>query len=197
MREQSGKPTIKILVSLALGLGTLALYLPAIGHAFIDFDDQQYVTENLHIQSGFTWQTFQWAFGFHVSNWHPLTWLAHVLDFRLYGLHAGGHHFTNALLHAANTLFLFLALNRMTGAMWRSAVVAALFGWHPLHVESVAWVAERKDVLSGFFFMLTVWAYDRRQETGDGRQETAGAGGVISNQLSVISNQLSVISQGG
>jgi len=189
LREQSGKPTIKILVSLALGLGTLALYLPAIGHAFIDFDDQQYVTENLHIQSGFTWQTFQWAFGFHVSNWHPLTWLAHVLDFRLYGLHAGGHHFTNALLHAANTLFLFLALNRMTGAMWRSAVVAALFGWHPLHVESVAWVAERKDVLSGFFFMLTVWAYDRRQETGDGRQETAGAGGVISNQLSVISYQ--------
>ena len=107
----------------------------------------------------------QWAFSsYAASNWHPVTWLSHMLDCQLYGLKPAGHHLTNVLLHTANTLLLFLVLRRMTGALWRSACVAALFALHPLHVESVAWVAERKDVLSAFFFMLTLWAYARYAE---------------------------------
>ncbi len=149
------------LISLALGLVTLALYAPAIRHHFIAYDDQQYVTENGHVQAGLTARGVVWAFGKHAGNWHPLTWLSHMLDCQLYGLKPAGHHLTNVLLHAANTVLLFWVLRLMTGAPWRSAVVAALFGWHPLHVESVAWVAERKDLLSAFFFMLTLWAYAR------------------------------------
>ena len=157
------------LIGLALGLVTLALYSPAIRHDFIAYDDQQYVTENGHVQAGLTARGVVWAFGKHAGNWHPLTWLSHMLDCQLYGLKPAGHHLTNVLLHAANTLLLFWVLRRMTGALWRSAVVAALFAWHPLHVESVAWVAERKDVLSAFFFMLTLWAYLRYAEKSDVR----------------------------
>lgn len=149
------------LIGLALGLITLALYSPAIRHDFIAYDDQQYVTENSHVQAGLTARGMVWAFGKHAGNWHPLTWLSHMVDCQLYGLKPAGHHLTNVLFHAANTVLLFWVLRLMTGAPRRSAVVAALFGWHPLHVESVAWVAERKDVLSAFFFMLTLWAYAR------------------------------------
>src|SRR4051812_43995504 len=152
------------LLCLVLGLVTLTLYLPAVHHDFLDYDDQQYVTENPQVQAGLTSQSLVWAFGSHVSNWHPLTWLSHMLDCQLYGLRPAGHHLTNVILHVATTLVLFLALQRMTKAPWRSAVVAALFAWHPLHVESVAWVAERKDVLSAFFWMLTLWAYARYAE---------------------------------
>ena len=95
----------------------------------------------------------------HAGNWHPLTWLSHMLDCQLFGLNAGAHHLVNVLLHSANAVLLLLLLNSMTGAFWRSACVAALFAWHPLRVESVAWISERKDVLSGFFFMLTLWMY--------------------------------------
>src|SRR5208282_5651163 len=110
--------------------------------------------------AGLTWPGVVWAFSiFSVANWHPLTWLSHMLDCQVYGLRPWGHHLTNLLLHTGSTLLLFLALSRMTGALWRSSCVAALFAWHPLHVESVAWVAERKDVLSAFFFMLTLCAY--------------------------------------
>lgn len=145
---------------LALGLLTLAVYLPLLTHDFLGYDDQQYVTENPHVQAGLTWHGLAWAFqGSHASNWHPLTWLSHMLDCQLYGLKPAGHHLTSLLLHVANTLLLFLALQRMTGAVWRSVLVAALFAWHPLHVESVAWVAERKDVLSAFFWMLTLHGY--------------------------------------
>ena len=151
----------KWLICLALGLITLALYLPALSHDFLGYDDQQYVTENTQVQAGLTGHGVVWAFGRHAGNWHPLAWLSHMLDCQLYGLKPAGHHLTNVLLHFANTLLLFLLLNRMTGALWRSALVAALFAWHPLHVESVAWVAERKDVLSAFFWMLTLWAYAR------------------------------------
>ena len=154
----------KWLICIGLGLITLALYLPAIRHDFIGYDDQQYVTENGRVQAGLTWHSVVWAFGGHAGNWHPLAWLSHMLDCQLYGLKAAGHHLTNLLLHVANTLLLFLVMNRMTGALWRSAVVAALFGWHPQHVESVAWVAERKDVLCAFFWMLTLWAYGRYAE---------------------------------
>ena len=142
-------------------LVTLALYLPALHHGFVEYDDQQYVTENPRVQAGLTWTGLVWAFGFHAGNWHPLAWLSHMLDCQFYGANAGGHHLTNVLLHVASTLLLFSVLNRMTNRMWRSAAVAALFAWHPLHVESVAWVAERKDVLCAFFWMLTLWLYVR------------------------------------
>jgi len=147
------------LICLALGLITLALYLPALRHDFLAYDDQEYVTENPQVPAGLTGHNLIWAFGFHAGNWHPLAWLSHMLDCQVYGLQPAGHHLTNVLLHVASVLLLFLVLNRMTGAVWRSAVVAALFAWHPLHVESVAWVAERKDLLCAFFWMLTLWSY--------------------------------------
>ena len=147
-----------------LALVTLCLYLPVLGFNFVEYDDQQYVTDNPHVQAGLTWGGFIWAFGFHAGNWHPLAWLSHMLDAQLFGARAGGHHFTSVLLHTATTLLLFAGLKRMTGLVWRSAAVAALFAWHPLHVESVAWVAERKDVLCAFFWMLTLLAYARYAE---------------------------------
>jgi tetratricopeptide (TPR) repeat protein len=147
---------------LALALGTLALYWPVTSFPFIRFDDNEYIYENPVTQAGLTWSGFVWAFnGIHVGNWHPLSWLSHMLDCQLFGLNAGGHHFVNVLFHCANALLLFLFLRATTGAHWRSAVVAALFAWHPLHVESVAWVAERKDELSTFFWLLTLMAYAR------------------------------------
>jgi protein O-mannosyl-transferase len=148
------------LLSLLLAFGTAALYLPVLNFPFINFDDGDYITENPVTQAGLTWHGFIWAFnGIHVGNWHPLAWLSHELDCQLFGLNAGGHHLVNVLFHVANTLLLFVFLRDTTGAEWRSAVVAALFAWHPLHVESVAWIAERKDVLCGFFWLLTLLAY--------------------------------------
>lgn len=129
-------------------------------HDFVNFDDDAYVYKNPRVSSGLTYKGFVWAFTkSHASNWHPLTWLTHMMDCQLYGLKAGGHHLTNILLHTANAILFFLVLLRITQALWLSALVAALFAVHPLRVESVAWVAERKDVLSGLFFMLTLWAY--------------------------------------
>jgi len=149
-------------ISIFLVLGIAAVYWPVIGYGFTGFDDPDYVWANPHVAAGLSWPGLVWAFTtFAADNWHPLTWLSHMLDVQLYGMHAGGHHATNVLFHAANTVLLFLLLKRLTGATWRSAFVAALFGWHPLHVESVAWVAERKDVLSTFFFLLTLGAYVR------------------------------------
>lgn len=155
---------IPVLICLALGVLTLLLFLPSVQHDFLEYDDQYYVTENPSVQAGFTGKSFAWAFGFHAGNWHPLTWLSHILDCSLYGLNPARHHFTNVLLHTASTVLLFLVLFRMTWAPWRSACVAALFGWHPLHVESVAWISERKDVLCAFFWMLTLLAYVRYVE---------------------------------
>jgi Tfp pilus assembly protein PilF len=148
------------LIYLVLALVTMALFLPSVKHDFVNYDDQGYVTQNLHVQSGLTWDGVVWAFkSGEDSNWHPLTWLSLMLDYQIFGLKPGGYHFANVLLHTANTLLVFGVLLRMTGAVWRSAIVAALFGWHPMHVESVAWVAERKDVLCAFFWLLTMWAY--------------------------------------
>jgi tetratricopeptide (TPR) repeat protein len=162
------KPSI--IICLALAVVTFAVYWPMTHHDFILFDDQQYVTENPHVQAGLTGAGVVWAFTNDVAaNWHPLTWLSHMADCDLFGLYAGGHHLINLLFHIANTLLLFLWLNRMTGALWRSAFVAAFFAWHPLHVESVAWVAERKDVLSTFFWLLTLMAYTRYAESMNGR----------------------------
>jgi tetratricopeptide (TPR) repeat protein len=123
-------------------------------------DDNLYVTENAHVQTGLTRQSAAWAFtATHAANWHPVTWLSHMLDVRLFGLDAGSHHFTSLLLHTLNAVLLFLLLFHMTGALWRSAFVAALFALHPMHVESVAWIAERKDVLSTLFWLLTLFAW--------------------------------------
>jgi protein O-mannosyl-transferase len=161
MRARDPQFLNRYLAYTGLMLVTLALYLPALWHGFVEYDDQQYVTDNPHVQAGLTWKGLVWAFGFYAGNWHPLAWLSHMLDCQLYGANAGGHHLTSVLLHTASTLLLFSVLNRMTNALGRSAAVAALFAWHPLHVESVAWVAERKDVLCAFFWMLTLWFYVR------------------------------------
>jgi hypothetical protein len=150
------------LACLALAAGTLALYWPVTGFPFINFDDNEYITDNPVTTAGLTWHGLVWAFnGIHVGNWHPLSWLSHMLDCQLFGTNAGGHHLVNVLYHTANTLLLFAFLRSTTGMAWRSALVAALFAWHPLHVESVAWVAERKDVLSTFFWLLTMICYAR------------------------------------
>lgn len=131
-------------------------------HDFINFDDGKYVTKNRHVQNGLTPEGLVWGFTtMYFSQWHPVTWLSHMLDCQLYGLDPGGHHVSNLLLHTANTLLLFLILQGMTGRTWPSALVAALFGIHPLHVEPVAWVSGRKDVLSTLFWMLTMGFYLR------------------------------------
>jgi hypothetical protein len=146
----------------ALALVTFALYLPVVHHEFVNYDDHEYITENVHVNCGVTWPGIVWAFeNKHAGNWHPLTWISHMLDCQWFGLNPAGHHLMNVLFHVVNTLLLFLLLNQITGAVWRSAIVAALFAWHPLHVESVAWAAERKDVLSTFFWLLTLIAYAR------------------------------------
>ena len=129
-------------------------------HDFLNYDDPYYVTANAHVLDGLRWENVVWAFTtFHASNWHPLTWLSHLLDCQWFGQQAAAAHLVNAGFHLANSLLLFLVLKRLTGALWRSALVAALFALHPAHVESVAWIAERKDVLSAFFFLLTLGAY--------------------------------------
>jgi tetratricopeptide (TPR) repeat protein len=141
-------------------LVTLLVYLPVRHYAFVNYDDPDYVTENSIVQAGLAWAGVKWAFTtMDASNWHPLTWLSLMLDCQLFGLNAGWYHLVNVFFHAANAVLLFLLLLHLTGACWRSAFLAALFAWHPLHVESVAWVAERKDVLSAFFGLLTLLAY--------------------------------------
>ena len=153
------------LICLGLTLASLAAFLGARQCGFVNYDDPVYITSNPHIQRGLTLPAVLWAFGAGAaSNWHPLTWLSHLLDVDLYGLNPAGHHLTSVLLHALNGVLLFLILQKMTGAPWRAAVVAALFALHPLRVESVAWVSERKDVLSTLFGLLTLWAYLRYAE---------------------------------
>ena len=157
----------RLLICLTLCLSILAVYWQVWDHSFVNYDDTLYVTKNPHVQDGLTFKDITWSLtATHAGNWHPLTWLSHMLDCQLYGMNPGWHHFSSLLFHTANALLLFLALNRMTGRLWRSAFVAGLFALHPLHVESVAWVAERKDVLSTFFLFLTllsyVWYVERR-----------------------------------
>ena len=194
------------LMAVLLALVTMALYWPATGHDFINYDDPLYVTDNPHVQAGLTWKGLAWAFGrVHGERtyWHPLTWVSHMLDCQLYGSKPWGHHLTSVLLHAANAVLVFLVFRRMTGlrhagvqgatpasglsgvvdsktsvaasatqtgAFWRSAVLAALFAVHPLQVDTVAWVAERKNLLSALFWLLTTWAYVRYVE---GRRKNA------------------------
>jgi hypothetical protein len=153
---------LSLLICLALTLAILAVFYQACSFKFISFDDPDYITKNQNIQTGFTLKAIKWAFTTgYAANWHPLTWLSHMLDWQLFGSNPAGHHITNLIFHIVNTLLLFIVLKQMTVAIWPSAFVAALFALHPLHVESVAWATERKDVLSTFFWLLTMWAYVR------------------------------------
>ena len=150
------------LIALLLALATLVVYLPVVHDDFVNFDDQDYVTDNTVVKNGLTWAGIKWAFTTsHAANWHPVTWLSHMTDCQLFGLNPGAHHFVNVLFHVANVVLLFALLLRLTGALWPCAFIAALFAWHPLHVESVAWVSERKDVLSTFFALLTLLSYTK------------------------------------
>jgi tetratricopeptide (TPR) repeat protein len=151
---------LKIIICVVLAGATLLPYIQVRNHAFITLDDDMYVTNNRMVLAGVTGPGLKWALTSQdASNWHPVTWLSHMVDSELYGSWAGGHHLTNLALHLANTVLLFLFLARVTQAIWPSALAAALFGLHPLDVESVAWVSERNDVLSALFWMLTMWAY--------------------------------------
>ena len=170
--SQPAKPapsaTAAWLVGLALVMVTFALYWPVRTHGFVGIDDPDYVSENFHVNRGFSRDGIAWAFHANdAANWHPLTWLSHTLDCQLFGLNAGAHHLVNVALHALNAVLLFAFLRRATGAFWRAAFIAACFAWHPLRVESVAWIAERKDVLSGCFGLLTLLAYVRYAQLGD------------------------------
>jgi tetratricopeptide (TPR) repeat protein len=148
-------------ICFVLAAGTLAVYFPILWHGFLNYDDPDYILDNPHVKGGLTWPNIVWAFEptGYAANWHPLTWISHMADCQLFGLHPAGHHFVNVLFHTADALLLFILLHNLTGAIWRSAFVAALFAWHPLHVESVAWASERKDVLSAFFWMLALITY--------------------------------------
>src|SRR5437867_11568798 len=154
-----------LLILLGLAVVTFGIYAQVIGHRFITLDDLSYIEGNPMVNRGVTLGGLAWAFTtFHEANWHPLTWIAHMIDSQLFGVIAGGHLLVNALIHAANTLLVFWFLFRTTHARWSSAVVAALFALHPLHVESVAWASERKDTLSTFFGLLSLIAYVRYTE---------------------------------
>jgi len=171
---------VRKVAAICLGLFGLVFmaFWPSVSNGFVNLDDPMYVTENRHVLGGVTWQGIGWAFtNLDAGFWHPLTWLSLMLDCQIFGLRAGGHHLVGLLLHATNTLLLFLALRRMTGATWRSAAVAVLFALHPLHVESVAWVSDRKDVLSAFFWMLALLAYTVYAEHSEGSGKELSRGG--------------------
>jgi len=153
---------LDVLICLFLVISTLVVYWQVRNYEFVNYDDSLYVTDNLRVQAGLTLENVRWALtATQSSNWHPLTWMSHMLDCQLYGLHAGRHHLISMLFHIMNTLLLFLVFREMTGDLWQSSFIAALFALHPIHVESVAWAAERKNVLSTFFWMLTMWSYVR------------------------------------
>lgn len=181
----------RFLMMASIACLTLALYWPAVDHAFVNLDDEKYVVQNPHVRAGLSWEGLSWAFSSvgYEANWHPLTWLSHMLDVELFGVHSGRHHLINIILHAANAALLFGLLQQMTGAFWRSSFVALLFAVHPLHVESVAWVAERKDVLSTLFWMVTLTTYHgyvrRRTSRGYGLVMLGLAAGLLAKPMLV------------
>jgi Flp pilus assembly protein TadD len=191
-------PAAPFFICLLLAAATLAVYWPVVHCDFLNYDDPDYFTSNPHVLTGLTPGNVVWAFMTgHASNWHPLTWLSLMLDAQLFGKGPVGPHLTNLLLHATNTVLLFLLLRRLTAATWRSALVAALFALHPLHVESVAWVTERKDVLSAFFGLLSLGAYVRyaqQQSRVEGRESSTGSGDlVLDTRCSTFDYSLAVI----
>lgn len=152
-------------VAVGMALLTILIFLPVVSYNFVNYDDDLFTTNNPKVAPGLTWEGVNWAFtSASIDYWRPLSWLSHMADIELFGAAAGFHHLTSLLIHAAASVMLLLALHRLTGAVWESAMVAALFAWHPLHVESVVWIAERKDVLCGFFWFYTIWAYARYVE---------------------------------
>src|ERR1700730_9165784 len=158
-----GRPDLLILLGLVVM--TFAIYAQVFGHQFISMDDPTYIQENPMVNRGVTRAGLAWAFTtFHAANWHPLTWISHMIDCQFFGTNAGRHLVINALIHVANTLLVFWFLLRTTHGRWPSALVAALFAMHPMHVESVAWASERKDTLSTFFGLLSLIAYVRYAE---------------------------------
>ncbi len=163
----AGAPISKVAAAVCgmLALAVAIVFCQTARHEFLNFDDNVYVTANEHVKNGVTPAAIAWAFTtYEADNWHPLTWLSHMLDCEIYGIKPAGHHLTGAALHAATAILLFLTLRRMTGALWPSAWAAAVFAIHPLRAESVAWLAERKDVLGGLLFVLTLWLYARYAE---------------------------------
>ncbi|HSU56029.1 MAG TPA: tetratricopeptide repeat protein [Candidatus Dormibacteraeota bacterium] len=170
----------------------LAAYWPVFHNDFIKLDDRQYILENIHVTSGLTWANVKWSLtSGYASNWHPLTWISHMVDVQMFGLNPRWHHSVNLLFHIINAILLFLLFSRMTGAVWRSAFVAALFALHPIHVESVAWAAERKDVLSTFFFLLTLIAYARYATVqGSGFRVQGSASASLSSSPSIRSRSV-------
>ena len=151
-----------VLACVGLVIGVLVVYAPVRGFGFIDYDDPDYVTSNSHVTRGLSVEGLRWAFAeSHAANWHPLTWLSHMLDVELFGVRAGAMLLVNVVIHAASACALLILLATTTGWFWGSFVTAAAFALHPLRVESVAWVSERKDLLSGLFFLLTLIAYAR------------------------------------
>jgi len=180
-----------VLIAIILAAGAFCAFLPVVKLDFTNYDDPDYLTENPAVKAGLTLRGLIWAFSsFHSGNWHPMTWLSHMLDCTIFGLNAAGHHFTNVIIHTANSVVLFILLRSLTGALWRSALVAALFALHPLHVESVAWVSERKDVLSTFFGLLAIWAY-----TGYVRNLGSSARGTACYALALFAFALSLMSK--
>ncbi|MEP6901141.1 MAG: hypothetical protein ABJA66_05285, partial [Actinomycetota bacterium] len=160
------KTNRELIIFILLSLFVLLIYWQTTRFDFINLDDNLYVYENPVVLGGLNWNTVKWAFtAFYSANWHPLTWLAHALDVQIFGRNAGGHHAVNVIFHLINSILAFAVFRRMTGCFWKSAIVAALFAVHPAHVESVAWIAERKDVLSTLFWLLTTWAYLLYAET--------------------------------
>ena len=158
-RVIAGDKYSKVIVCFALALGTALHSWPVVTFDYVTLDDPLYLMNNFHVNRGVTWEGLRWCRTTnYASMWHPLTWLSYMLDYQLYHGWLGGHHVTNVALHILSSVLLFLLLNRMTKALWPSAMVAALFAWHPLHVESVAWLSERKDVLCTVFWMLTLWS---------------------------------------
>jgi hypothetical protein len=163
--QSDSRQRLYLLLCAVLALAAIIVYWPAGKYDFINLDDYAYVAENQNIQSGLSWQSIRWAFTTgYVSNWHPLTWLSLMLDCQLFGVRSGPMHVVNVLFHIANTILLFVVMARMTKAVWQSVFIAGLFALHPLYVESVAWITERKDVLSTLFWLLTMLAYVRYVE---------------------------------
>src|SRR6266513_3600669 len=184
-REKSARPTrdsfgeffadrTNLFLMLGLAIGSLLIYGQTIGFDFINIDDSGYIYENPIVRNGLSWDGVKWAFTtFSQANWHPLTWLSYLAEVNLWGDKPGGFHLVNILFHAANSAFLYVLLKYLTGSTWRSAIVSALFAFHPAHVESVAWIAERKDVLSAFFWILTTYCYVRYARLSQNSVSTA------------------------
>ncbi|MBV9405513.1 MAG: glycosyltransferase family 39 protein, partial [Acidobacteriaceae bacterium] len=169
--SQARGSAVDLWICLVLAAATFAVYAQVRQFEFVNYDDPDYVTGNVHVQQGLTASAVQWAFSSRdAANWFPVTRLSHLVDVQLFGMDSGMHHLVNVAIHAATALLLFLFLNRATRARWPSAFVAFVFALHPLHVESVAWIAERKDVLSAFFCFLSLWLYVRYTEQPDWRR---------------------------